>query len=327
MRNDQSVEALFNPGSAEDFFHDVSGLPPFDARATAAHSSSNAIWLAEFCRLTYRDERPGRASRESFIKRHGWEERRFFNRGGTQAGFFVNQQLGAAVLAFRGTSELVDGIVDLLAVPEPWEEGLGHVHVGFRKALLPVWDDIQTALREAPHPVFLVGHSLGAALATLTAALCLHDRTIPRPAALYTIGSPRVGNAEFVTSLAGLHHSRIVNDEDIVPQVPLPSDPLKLLHLYQHGGELHHIRHDGRMEVHAADGDVGTGTDLGAALHVLGRAFNDLKTVLRGEWKGALPEHLSDHAPVNYVYRLEDALAAETNAPGPSAAQPLGGRA
>ena len=321
MKTDDSVSALFDPGSAEDLFRNLSAVPPLEPRATAAHSSLNALWLAEFCRLTYRDNRPGRASRESFITDLGWRERRFFDRGGTQAGFFVNEKSRAAVLAFRGTSQLVDGVVDLLAVPERWE-GLGHVHAGFRKALLLVWDDVQATLRDALHPVFLVGHSLGAALATLTAARCLQDHTIPSPAALYTIGSPRVGDATFVASLAGLHHSRIVNDEDIVPRVPpvLPRDPLHLFPVYQHGGELHHVRHDGHIEVHAADSDVRTtGGNVAAALQALEGAVRDLKAVLRGEWTGDLPEHLSDHAPVNYLYRLEDALAAEARGPEPSA--------
>jgi hypothetical protein len=309
MRPDDSVEALFDPGSADDFFQSAA-LGSFEPSATGEHNAGNALWLAEFCRLSYRNDRPGFASRESFIAGRGWREKRFFDTNGTQGGLYVNDGIHRAVLAFRGTSQLTDALVDGLAVLMPWE-GPGRVHAGFHAALGHVWAEVRAALLDTPQPVFFAGHSLGAALAILSAARCIQDPAMRRPAALYTIGAPRVGNADFVATLRGVHHSRIVNDADIVPTVPpvLPLLPARAV--YQHGGELHHIRHDGRIEVGPPDiEERATLGDLAAARLLLEGTRSNLKTVLDGAWRGALPENLSDHAPLNYAYRLERALLA-----------------
>ena len=70
--------------------------------------------------------------------------------------------------------------------------------------------------------ITVVGHSLGAALATLYVAENVQQgkRNIPL---LCTFASPRVGNAEFAGSfdqLPGLVSWRVVNDLDAVPKVP-----------------------------------------------------------------------------------------------------------
>lgn len=61
--------------------------------------------------------------------------------------------------------------------------------------------------------MFMTGHGLGAALATLMASV----RT---PAALYTFRSPKVGDADFVATLAPIKSYRYVNCCDLVPQIP-----------------------------------------------------------------------------------------------------------
>jgi hypothetical protein len=72
----------------------------------------------------------------------------------------------------------------------------------------------------------IVGHSLGAALATVLAADLLNDPGRIEDSAssiiLITLASPRVGNGEFADFVhQGLDDSyRIVNQSDIVPKVP-----------------------------------------------------------------------------------------------------------
>ncbi|MGO9006467.1 MAG: lipase family protein [Beijerinckiaceae bacterium] len=73
----------------------------------------------------------------------------------------------------------------------------------------------------ASNVMVVTGHSLGAALATLYAAenALIHKIRIQ---ALYTFGSPRMGDQEFVNvfNRLPLESHRVVNQQDIVPKVP-----------------------------------------------------------------------------------------------------------
>jgi pimeloyl-ACP methyl ester carboxylesterase len=114
------------------------------------------------------------------------------------------------------------------------------VHRGFAGALEEVWEPLAArldALAAGGRRVFFTGHSLGAALATMAAARW-RARAVAEAAAVYTFGSPRVGDAAFVASLA-CPVFRIVNNNDVVAHVPLPG-------LYQHAGQLHLFDASGR---------------------------------------------------------------------------------
>ena len=84
-------------------------------------------------------------------------------------------------------------------------------------------------------PIYLTGHSSGAALATLLAVhISIHSPSLPL-SRIYTFGSPRVGNAAFASfanKLMGERWFRIINQLDIVPSVPAYSFG------YQHVGQL-----------------------------------------------------------------------------------------
>jgi hypothetical protein len=73
--------------------------------------------------------------------------------------------------------------------------------------------------------IYITGHSLGAGVATVFAARLLASRT-PYKLALYTFGSPRVGNDEFARALnqqfAGASSPivRYHHDGDPVPTLP-----------------------------------------------------------------------------------------------------------
>ena len=70
--------------------------------------------------------------------------------------------------------------------------------------------------------IIVSGHSLGAAIATIT-SYSLFKRGYKKIIS-YTIGSPRLGNQEFVDDFnkTDITYYRVINTSDIVPQGPLP---------------------------------------------------------------------------------------------------------
>ena len=139
----------------------------------------------------------------------------------------------ATILAFRGTESDVrddwstDFTHELIDLQGAGTETDGHVHKGFTNALDLVWTDVLAQVKRSKGPIFVTGHSLGGALATLaTLRLMLLDDPKIRVAALYTYGSPRVGDAGFAKLFNTLHEKhgvklrRYVNNNDIVAMIP-----------------------------------------------------------------------------------------------------------
>lgn len=152
----------------------------------------------------------------------------------------VNQEV---VLSFRGSISLRNWLANLdFGLDDQCEDDLGYqgcrVHAGFLNA----WQNSEAAATAyidaslAAHPGYslvVTGHSLGAATATIAAA---YLRKAGRPCDLYTYGSPRVGNAEFVqymdaVATNGSNNYRITHYDDPVPRIP-PSTVL--LGSYRH---------------------------------------------------------------------------------------------
>ena len=110
-----------------------------------------------------------------------------------------------------------------------WIRG-GRVHSGFKAALDDVWEEMLPEikiLKAQGIKIWVTGHSLGAALATLAA-----DR-LQYVQGLYTFGSPRVGDQEF-QSRVQLKAFRVVNGSDIFTRMPAKNP-------YHHVGELKFI--------------------------------------------------------------------------------------
>lgn len=260
-------DSLYRPAQDASFFD--SGTPESEA------------WLsAELARLAYvrpEDGTDQEARVRDALGGVGFDEVHFLNVAGTQAFFAIGQQ--RTVLVFRGTEtgEPIDLGVDLLAVPVPWESG-GAVHAGFKLALDHVRAEVATLLERRTGRLIFTGHSLGAALATLAAALWSPD-------AVYTFGSPRVGNAAFADSLAAKAIDRYRDCCDLVTTVP--TGPV-----YTHVGRHHYINRNGRIVR-----DPGTWFILGdqTAAHL------DYFVRYRFVPGYVKTRALADHAPINYV--------------------------
>ena len=151
----------------------------------------------------------------------------------------VGDEMDMAVVSFRGTENERDWITNLqyslTPADSPQAEGresTARVHQGFRDAFVSVRDQVDRYLPCAEGlPIFITGHSLGGALATLGAAH-LSDWCL---AACYTFGAPRVGNKGFSSSLQTPVY-RVVNPLDTVPHMPT------LLRGYRHAGVRKRLR-------------------------------------------------------------------------------------
>ena len=210
---------IFNPGKAKDFFQ-VSTPPPFELDKTQ-FSRANAWWLSEFSRLIYlkgddeADLIQQTRSRNLFLHKIGMEERWFYNGKYVQCviiGTLPGHGKPFSVLVFRGTQGRISNwFFNLNTTLSPWLSG-GSVHKGFKLLLMDAWGEIEWQLNKLSEPVYYAGHSLGGALAVLAASL-------KKPEAVYTFGSPRIGNSDFVRTTKHLNIYRVVNPKDIVAGV------------------------------------------------------------------------------------------------------------
>lgn len=128
-----------------------------------------------------------------------------------------------AVVSFRGTQQAKDWMTNLKLDKDPVRKRsqdrptlVGEVHRGFNRAFLSVEPQICAHLQElADIPLYITGHSLGGALATLATWYISADAL----AACYTFGSPRVGDGGLTNHFRTPIY-RIVNGADPVPFVP-----------------------------------------------------------------------------------------------------------
>ncbi|MEO7256100.1 MAG: lipase family protein [Casimicrobium sp.] len=130
---------------------------------------------------------------------------------------------GEVLVAHRGTDVAADWCTDANFGVRGGPTG-SSVHAGFMETWSSFSHELDTFLRgRNPSIVHCVGHSLGGALATLTAAYC-RQRGIGQPE-LYTFGSPRVGLTRFAFDLSdrlgSSHIHRVQHFADPVPMVPL----------------------------------------------------------------------------------------------------------
>ncbi|MEO0987058.1 MAG: lipase family protein [Cyanobacteria bacterium J06639_14] len=90
-----------------------------------------------------------------------------------------------------------------------------------KDAIIKTFSEIS---QESPNAdVFVTGHSLGAALATIAVRQIRTLKEFQQPQ-LYTFASPRVGNTNFANSLRDLDHCyRVANTADIVTAIPIPA--------------------------------------------------------------------------------------------------------
>jgi predicted lipase len=133
--------------------------------------------------------------------------------------------LNAIVLSFRGSSNIQNWIINLSTNMVSYPKCSNcKVHNGFytawNQAKSTVNSQIQSLLSlHRGVPIYVTGHSLGGALATLSVPDI--KETFGNVASLLTFGQPRVGNKEFATYFGSVIDAhRVVHYADIVPHIP-----------------------------------------------------------------------------------------------------------
>lgn len=286
-----AVEGLFHrppPVAAADLPYAFSR----SALAAAAFDWDTALTLALASRLAYEDGPAVRATCAAWQL----DDSRFVAADETEC--FVAWTPAAVVVAFRGTASPGDWLADLNI--QSTKRDYGIVHRGFYTAFKVVEPQLRAALGGvAGRPVVLTGHSLGGALAAVAAAEWADAFPV---ASLYTYGQPATGKHGFANFLAAKYPDRIfrvVNDDDIVPQVP-PT--------FEHVGRL--LRFDGSGNLRPGTESVGTDT-----ARVMSRpGFDRLRMQLlerrlaggaapAGHAEGLFPS-VSDHSLDRYLERI-----------------------
>ena len=196
---------------------------------------SKAVLAAELSRLVYSNY----TDVEIYLRENGYDHWAWFDVDGTQAFSCRKHKSTEIFITFRGTEP--KQITDILADAKAWrkparEKGL--VHFGFAQALDKVYDKIVHWIDEQKlddATITCTGHSLGAALATIMASRLDANE-------LYTFGSPRVGNRDFVKEMKkdGVKNYRFVNNNDVVTTIPFPIR-------FRHSGKLVYINHYGNI--------------------------------------------------------------------------------
>ena len=208
------------------------------------YSPANALWMARLAEAIYERKQDGSPDVRSIRRKLTRADDDFkevvpFNASSSQACVIEHKDYLAAV--FRGTDEIADWLDNLNVVPVSGP--FGKVHKGFYNALMDVWPSMRREIRrirsnDVPRrPLWITGHSLGGALATIAASLLVED---DEPFfGVYTFGSPRCGDKDFARVYkveAGARTYRFQNNNDIVSRVPARAMG------YRHVGNFVYIR-------------------------------------------------------------------------------------
>ena len=183
-------------------------------------------------------------------------------------------------MVFRGTADIRNWITNISATTTK-VPGYGKVHRGFWSAVNTLSDAMELELAAVDTGIYYAGHSLGGALAILMSIKTM-------PCAIYTLGSPRVGNGDFAESARAFPIYRLVNHLDVVPTLPA-ADPI---YRYQHIGEEVYFENEA-PDPQRKQSNINSAFDI--------TSFSIIHP----------PETIYDHAPINYVAHLHLRLTAQ----------------
>ncbi|RXJ04166.1 lipase family protein [Anaerobacillus alkaliphilus] len=183
-----------------------------------------ALYLLDMCNLTYEQYSHNGHFKVPYgvrlvkpFKAKAFDKEEWFG--------FILETWDTVIIAFRGTQSDPDWIADAEAFQDsfPFSPECGLVHHGFLSIYASCREEIfKTYSKISPFKkLFITGHSLGAALATLH-ALDVTKNSRFKQVIHYNFASPRVGNKQFAQQYTkSVQNSlRFVNTNDIIPILP-----------------------------------------------------------------------------------------------------------
>ncbi len=215
----------------------MSSLTVFQAIPDDAYSPAIATVLARVCAATYLPS--GQWRDDATVKALGLHAP-IDNQEDAHCLLGDIPGTGLTILAFRGTGPIStqNWLADFqIRLEQQGGSGEVRIHEGFAATLA----SLLPAIKSDPsmkQTLWIAGHSLGGALATLACSQLNADGF--RVQATYTFGGPRVGNAAFAESLPAPLY-RFVYGRDLVPHLPPRG-------VYQHGGIQVRIDPDGTLK-------------------------------------------------------------------------------
>ncbi|WP_339075278.1 lipase family protein [Teredinibacter turnerae] len=209
---------------------------------------------------------------------------------------------GHAFFVLRGTQYLADWLTNF-NIGTSRSFHAQPAHDGFKRAFNSMRDQMEpfiTALgQQGIHSVHCVGHSLGGALASVTAEYI--DATTQHKPYLYTFGAPRVGLHGFAdkltTNLTPQKMFRVYHRTDIVPCIPFwpfTHAPTRLADTYDY------------FQPSPGDFPSGTWHDMGLYEKTVGR--NNWQTL-----RGRRNEHFNDPAIESWLNKKSPVSFTVTN--------------
>jgi hypothetical protein len=255
----------------------------------------------------------------------------------TSTSFLIQSKDGRVViLCYRGTppTSLITWLTDAnleptrIAIPSPSGTREGDVHGGFyrnvRSTRYEILNLLERALdgksvrrdddRKLDHKLealYITGHSLGAASASMLALMLVTDPAyepaVEKLKAVYTYGGPMIASREIAADCDedDLLHDRVIRyvyANDIVPQLP-PSESGDFAHF----GTGYQYKLKGKAELKGKTGWVQNDAPRKQLRNLL-NIFDSPLTLLAGDFKltGRLQFHASlrDHLPQYYITAL-----------------------
>ncbi|RDE19577.1 lipase family protein [Motiliproteus coralliicola] len=195
---------------------------------TTGLHDGNAYWMARLSKEVYLKKSPGNQipDEEQILKNLKQDDGRFLSvfgvdKNSAQAALIEHEEF--LCMAFRGTNELKDWLDNINAFAT--QQLFGEFHRGFWNSVEDVWKPLNDKFRDLQQqrrrPLFLTGHSLGGAMATVAAARMVHE---DKPfTSVYTFGQPRVltrSTARTFNNECKSRYFRFHNNNDIVTRAP-----------------------------------------------------------------------------------------------------------